>query len=225
MIKVTLKKISTVNFFYKNLAKVVEKAIYGSICFLLLALPSYNLLGQTSLKAQITVSVTVGSVQPSPIPQDWIDSFFGANYQVTSTSDYDSDGQFDYLEYYAGTDPTDGASRLKVTSTELSGNDAIIIWKSTPDSEDDPPEAPGNRFYRLFRCGPNDLNYLASSGATIESLDELIANPPNDESSLISLGGEILSEGETTSYTDANVRNEFPLFYRVFLSKPEPQLP
>lgn len=195
--------------------------------FLAIALCTPSANAQSSFKAQITVSVTIGEPSAPELPdfQAWFEDFLGGtnpqNYQVTSTSDYDGDGQLDYLEYYAGTNPTDGASRLNIANVELSGDNARITWTSVPDT--DPPEEPGNRFYRVFRCGPDDLIYLASPDATIESLDNLISSP--NAPSLISLAGEIPSDGETTSYTDVDVKSQFPLFYRVFLSKPEPQLP
>ena len=177
---------------------------------------------QTSVTAQITVSVTVA--QPSPPPdlpdfQTWFESFFGGStqsHEVTSTSDYDGDGHLDYLEYYAGTDPTDGASRLNIATVELSREDAEITWTSVPDDNNDPPKEPGNRFYRIFRCGPDALGILVDSNATISSLQS--------EGSVTDLG-EVNSDGETTSYTDVGAKSQFPLFYRVFLSKPEPQSP
>lgn len=172
---------------------------------------------QSSATAQITVSVTVGAARSASIYQDWIDDFFGSidpDYEVTPNSDYDKDGQLDYFEYYAGTDPTSGASGLQIVETVLSGDDAIIKWSSVPDKI--PPESPGNRFYRLFRCGPDALASLADPNATIPSLQF--------NTSITDLG-DIASQGETTSYTDRGVADRFPLFYRVFLSKPETRLP
>ena len=114
------------------------------------------------------------------------------------------------LEYYAGTNPTDGASMLKIENVELSGNDAEITWTSTASVDPEP------RKYRIFRSGPDALGVLADSDATILSLqgEALITDP-----------GEVESMGATTFDTDANVKSQFPLFYRVFLAKPEPQMP
>lgn len=169
-----------------------------------------------AVEAQIKVSVTVGESSSPELPdfQEWFERFFGGsnpeNHQVTSTSDYDGDGQLDYLEYYAGTNPTDGASMLKIENVELSGNDAEITWTSTASVNPEP------RKYRIFRSGPDALGVLADSDATILSLQG---------EALITDLGEVESMGATTFDTDANVKSQFPLFYRVFLSKPEPQVP
>ncbi len=199
----------------------VNQILFSAFPFLVIALFASSANAQSSVKAQIIVSVTVGEPLPPPeLPdfQTWFEGFLGGNnpqnHQVTSTSDYDGDGQLDFLEYYAGTDPTDGSSRLNVANVEVSGDDAVITWTSVPDT--DSTEEPGNRFYRIFRCGPDALGTLVDSNATISSLQS--------ESSITDLG-EVSSDGETTSYTDVGARSQFPLFYRVFLSKPEPQVP
>lgn len=189
-----------------------------TFCILLFFLIGLNLNAQALATTRIKVSVIVGSSPNSSIPQSWIDLFFGTldpNYKITSTSDYDGDGQFDYFEYYAGTDPTDGASGLKIIESTLSGNNADITWISSESAEPEP------RTYRIFRSGPEALGALAASDATIEQLS---SDP--DITSLESDGQlEINSDGETTTYTDLDVKDNFPLFYRVFLSKPEPQAP
>ena len=188
------------------------------LIFVLFALSTPNLSAQTSVTAKITVSVVVGSSPNSSIPSSWIDSFFGdidPNYEITSTSDYDGDGQFDYLEYYAGTDPTDGASGLRIIESTLSGNDAVISWTSTDDIDPEP------RKYRVFRSGPEALGILAAPNATIDQL----SSSPDIASLELDNQLEIPSNGATTTYTDLDVKDDFPLFYRVFLSKPEPQAP
>lgn len=186
-----------------------------SLTAILMVATASNSIAQTSATAPLTVRVTVVA---SPIPQSWIDSFFGAidpDYAVTSTSDFDGDGQLDYYEYFAGTDPTNGASGLKIIETTLSGNDAKIIWTSTTSEDPEP------RKYRIFRSGPEHLGILANPNATIQDLSA------NVDITSLELNGEleINSAGSTTTYTDTNARNDFPLFYRVFLSKPEPQSP
>jgi hypothetical protein len=186
-----------------------------SLIVVLFTLCASNLNAQTSAIAKITVSVTIGAPQTSPIPQLWVDQFFGdidPNYVVTSISDYDGDGQFDYFEYYAGTDPTNGASGLKIVESILFGNDAEITWTSTDSTDPEP------RKYRIFRSGPEALGILAAPDATIEDLSL------NTNITSLELNGEleINSAGDKTTYTDENVKDDFPLFYRVFLSKPEP---
>lgn len=226
----------------------IEQHFYYAVLFVLFA---SSLNAQTSVTAPITVSVTVGAPQASitflgrasvafdepqaPIimeerqasvtfdePQspitleEWASVNFEENYDFNDSSDYDGDGQFDYYEYYAGTDPKDGASHLKIIETTLSGNDAIITWAPTP-TEDGIA-----RKYRVFRSGPDALSILAAADATIENLS---ANP--DITSVESDDGEveISPKGDEISITDKDVKDDFPLFYRVFLSQPIPVVP
>lgn len=195
--------------------KISTEQCAGVVLLFLIALKSSV---QASVMTTIELSVTVNRPNSSSIPQSWIDDFFGnvdPNYEVTPTSDYDGDGQFDYFEYFAGTDPTNGASSLKIIESTLQGNDAVIVWISTKSIDPEP------RTYRAFRSGSEGLSALAAPDATIEqlSLDPDITS--------LELNGqlEINSSGETTTYIDLNVRNDFPLFYRVLLSKPEPKTP
>ena len=193
------------------------KLVCKTFAFILL---TSHLAAQASTKDILTVSLIVGEPQAAPDFQNWFNSFFETtppNHEITPTSDYDGDGQFDYFEYFAGTDPTDGSSKLKIIETFLSGEDAEIVWSSVPNSSQ--PMAPGNRFYRVFRCGPDSLGNLADPNATIEILQS------NNSIVELTESAEIASQGETTSYTDVNAKSQFPLFYRVFLSKPQVQQP
>jgi hypothetical protein len=194
----------------------VRKIVFVSAFFLSLSLLPLEVSAQTSITRPITISLTVGEPLVSPIiPQNWINNFFGDSYEVTLTSDFDGDGHFDYLEYYAGTYPTDGASKLKIAEATLDENDDMeITWFSPTDEE------PSRRSYLIFRSGPDGLSALASPNATIQSLDE---NPDviliNDEGNPVPAS---LTES-TTSYTDSTAGNDLPVFYRVFLFEPNEQ--
>ena len=182
-----------------------------------MAFTSNSVSGEVvSISKKLSVSVTVGAPQISaPLTlEEWTESYFGGGYNVTSNSDFDGDGHFDYLEYYAGTDPTDGASRLQIADTTLEGEDAVITWSPTS-------EADGfDRTYRIFRSVPDALGILADPDATLDELTTFA-----EENASITNLGDISSKGNATSYTDKNVRNQFPLFYRVFLSQPIPEAP
>ena len=162
-----------------------------------------------SIKRPITVSATVGiAVEASVEIQNWFNGFENApnsgNYIVTNSSDYDGDGQLDYLEYYAGTDPTDGTAFLKTLMPEFIIGRPVIFWDSSAS------DVPESRVYHVFRCGPDGLNVLANPNASIASLQS--------QSSIITDLGEVNSQGTITSLVDSDSDiNDFPLFYRVFL--------
>ena len=194
-----------------------KRIMTTSFCLLTLLFPAAAQMDASELvTAQISVSVTIASSTPASIPQDWVESFFSSidpDYAVTATSDYDGDGLDDYEEYYAGSDPTNGSSGLQVMSTVLSGDDVTILWSSTESTDPEP------RKYRIFRCGTDALSDLADPNTTISDLQN---SPSITELTAL---GEIDSQGTSTSYTDTNAKSLFPLFYRVFLSQPEPQAP
>ena len=70
-------------------------------------------------------------------PYAWLDSYydvgtlFGGDYELAAMSDTDGDGHEAWEEFIAGTDATNSASVLKVTSVEaIGGNDFVITWQS-----------------------------------------------------------------------------------------------
>jgi hypothetical protein len=109
-----------------------------------------NLVGQTSPTLSIaatvaddagTYSVIVanssGSVTNSamltviPTPfEAWQQSYFGCTScpQAAADADPDGDGLTNEAEFQAGTDPTNSASGLRITSTERQGTDVVITW-------------------------------------------------------------------------------------------------
>ena len=178
-----------------------------SFALLFLTSVASSVYAQESITKQIVVTATVRESIPLNL-EDWVVYYFGDNNNFSAESDFDGDGHLDYLEFYAGTDPTDGASKLKIAETTLSGNDVIIKWSPTPNG----------RKYRIFRGGPNALGALTDPQATIDSLQ--------GNSNVTELTEEeIDSGGLSTSYTDVNASDSFPLFYKVILSSPEPQIP
>jgi hypothetical protein len=64
------------------------------------------------------------------IDDSWEIAHFG-NLSPTSLSDSDGDGQSDYAEYLAGTDPRDAKSSLHISSVQRSStNDITVQWPS-----------------------------------------------------------------------------------------------
>jgi hypothetical protein len=161
---------------------------------------------EDSATAQIVVTVMIGpspsSIPPSTLPE-WV-IFYGLSTQYSVVSDFDGDGHFDIEEFFAGTDPTDRSSKLKILVTALSGNDAILTWGPTSNGDNI------SRKYRIFSCNADALGALASRQATIE---DMVANP--DITDL----AEVASQGLTTSYRITDAKEDFPVFYRVFLSE------
>lgn len=161
-------------------------------------------------KAMTSVIAIVEMPQTSePVPPIWRNQFsFPSSYTITTESDFDSDGLPDYLEYYAGSDPTDGTSLLKIVETNVIGDDIFISWLSSTSN------FPASRQYILFRSGEGHLSDLANAS----TISELENNPgitkigPIDADQLY----------DVTSYTDPDLVDQTPLFYRIFLSQPLP---
>jgi hypothetical protein len=100
-----------------------------------------RLSAQTTIKARAvlgdcssdTVTKTYSRVYAinDGIPASWREQFFGAGYltdpRVAGTADPDADGQDNFREYLAGTDPTDPNSVFKIVSVHLS---PTITWSS-----------------------------------------------------------------------------------------------
>ena len=187
-----------------------------------LLLFAFSLCAQAATTQTLRLSTTVVSAQTTPDFQSWFDGFFESNppvYTITSTSDYDGDGQFDYLEYYAGTDPTDGTSQLKMVAPVLSGENALISWTSSTFNL----SLGEVRRYHLFRSNSSGLSTLAASGATISSL--LGENDVDNLGVVDAAQGSAVTTYEDDGDDGTGVSSEFPLFYRVFLSQPQPQAP
>ena len=196
--------------------KILNRRCIAAFALLFSILLVSKVTAQDSATAKILVRATIG--EPTQVPpdnlEDWEIFYFGSGYDLSAESDFDGDGHPDYLEFYAGTDPTDGASMLKITETILEENNVVIKWTSAMKSNGDP------RKYLIFRGGSDALGVLTDPATTIEDLQ--------GNSGVTELA-EVPSQGSVTSYTDPdnpnNPRDPFPLFYKVFLSQPVPQVP
>lgn len=62
-----------------------------------------------------------------PMGNEWV-----ANTIIASTSDSDSDGQSDFAESLAGTDPFDATSTLGITGITHSSTSNTVTWSSVP---------------------------------------------------------------------------------------------
>ncbi len=187
----------------RPLLKVVTfSVLFGTLCV--------NAEMVSVSKATTEISVTVEMPQPDePVPSEWKEQFsFPDDYIISTESDFDLDGIPDYLEYYAGTNPIQGSSRLKIADTRVDVEDTVTSWFSSSSSD---PEA---RKYVLFRSGEGNLADLVNA----TSIDEL-----RDHPAIIELGPvDAADPGEITEYRDEGVVDLLPLFYRVFLSHPLP---
>jgi PKD repeat protein len=62
--------------------------------------------------------------------QAWQIQYFGSttNPAAAANADPDGDGQNNLAEFLAGTDPTNGASGLRITSVTTQGSDVLVTW-------------------------------------------------------------------------------------------------
>ena len=73
--------------------------------------------------------IRLAAAETGLVPRSWREQFFGSDYEVDEVSDFDGDGQPDWKEFIAGTDPTNVASRLNVEVTGvLDGSSVVLRW-------------------------------------------------------------------------------------------------
>jgi hypothetical protein len=65
------------------------------------------------------------------LPDDWEIEFF-TNLNEGAAGDYDGDGETNEEEYFAGTNPVDPESVMKIISFEIAGDQATVQWKTMP---------------------------------------------------------------------------------------------
>ncbi|OVE76406.1 hypothetical protein BVX97_01070 [bacterium E08(2017)] len=71
------------------------------------------------------------------VPHAWLEQCGWTNeFESVVTIDHDGDGYATWQEYWAGTDPNDSSSRLKIDSVYMAGNSVCVEWQhSTPDPD------------------------------------------------------------------------------------------
>jgi hypothetical protein len=65
---------------------------------------------------------------------NWLQQFFTSNYVYEDTNDYDTDGALTWMEYVAGTIPTDSNSVFTVLGVLYAGDSNAITWYATTNS-------------------------------------------------------------------------------------------
>lgn len=103
---------------------------------------SYNFyLGAMSLAAPVSTSGTASTNSPpvtrladgsvtDGIPNAWWGNYFENQADWVAANDPDRDGFSNSQEHALGTDPTDAASRLEITSIVRTGNTTTVEWMS-----------------------------------------------------------------------------------------------
>ena len=177
-------------------------------CLALLGLIISSSINAQDILDSEPINVSLTLVKGEPVPQGWKEKFaFPENYFITTQSDFDGDGIYDYLEYYADTNPIDGSSRFKVISTELDGTSLTIKWTSSSN------EDPAPRKYIIFRAEAQHLGALVNAS----SIEEI-----QDNTNITQIGPLPAANAEETTYTDNEVDTSKSFFYRVFLFQPLP---
>ncbi len=113
--------------------------------------------------------------------QSWQIQYFGSttNPAAAPTADPDGDGQDNLAEFLAGTNPTNSASSLHITSITTQGSDVLVTW-ATAGGETNVVQATtglpdGSYVTNFFDLSPQIIisgsgdtttNYLDSGGAT-----------------------------------------------------------
>ena len=91
--------------------------------------PGHNYSIGTSTSGQVNLIVT----PPLTAFQQWQVLYFGSTTNTTAdpNADPDGDGQNNQAEFLSGTNPTNGASGLRIVSALRQSNDVVIVWTTT----------------------------------------------------------------------------------------------
>jgi hypothetical protein len=76
------------------------------------------------------------------VPHAWLSACnagWSTNYEAAALADPDNDGFTTWQEYWAGTDPTNSSSFLKIDSIEFSGSNLIVKWRHAQVDAGIPP--------------------------------------------------------------------------------------
>jgi hypothetical protein len=78
--------------------------------------------------------INVPASPQSICSDEWKLQFFGSLTDINSldSADPDGDGVQNWMEYLAGTNPTDGNSKLQFTGTERHQNQTLLYWLTAP---------------------------------------------------------------------------------------------
>lgn len=129
---------------------------------------------------QVTVTLFLAgsssTANPWGIPADWIQQYA---LQLTETSDADQDGLYDRLEYFAGTNPRDPSSALRVLAAQptADGFDVVIRWTSVPGKRYTLRRA--STLSPVLPFGPVLKSGLLATGSVLEWLDSPPATTPS----------------------------------------------
>lgn len=95
------------------------------------AVTVYNSSGSESALSSAITWTGVADTDGDGIPDDWELTYFGCPISMNAEADSDGDGLSNYAEYIAGTDPTNAASVLAVTSMVRDSDGGVIVtWSS-----------------------------------------------------------------------------------------------
>ena len=123
------------------------------------ALPA--LLGKVKTGGRLNLARAIDTTGDG-LPDWWTAGYFGASTNGAAQADPDHDGAGNLAEWQAGTDPTNGASHLAMTTSAAHGAGGFDVrWQSV-----------SNRYYRLDRT----TNLPAGFGTTVRT--NIAATPP-----------------------------------------------
>jgi PKD repeat protein/endonuclease/exonuclease/phosphatase family metal-dependent hydrolase len=92
---------------------------------------TYNvMLIVTDPSGGVSTNTKVGYITAWTPFQTWQVQYFGSidNPAAAAGVDADGDGQNNLAEFNAGTDPTNSASGLRITSVKIQGTDVVVTW-------------------------------------------------------------------------------------------------
>ncbi|MFH0907484.1 MAG: LamG-like jellyroll fold domain-containing protein [bacterium] len=113
-----------------------------------------------------TLSQGGGDTDGDGLPDSWEALYFGGATNANSAADNDLDGFGNLEEYLAGTDPTDGNSRLRMVSGEGAGASGFVVrWRSA-----------SNRAYTILRT----TNLLMNGDGFAQLGADIPATPPEN---------------------------------------------
>jgi len=91
---------------------------------------TYDVMLVATGPAGVSTNIKVGYITAWTPFQSWQIQYFGSttNPAAAANIDADGDGQNNLAEFLAGTDPTNGASALRITSIATQGTNILVSW-------------------------------------------------------------------------------------------------